>query len=77
MRTTIDIPDELLKAAKHKALEEDTTLRQLILESLTRALKGDAARKPADHFELPLIHSVRKDTLVLDNETIYDLIDFP
>ena len=77
MRTTIDIPNDLYKNAKKIAVEKDTTLRQLILDGLTRELKDGSITTPAHRFELPLIHSERKDTLILDNETIYDLIDFP
>ena len=45
MKTTIEIPDELLIAAKKKAAEERTTLRQLFARGLRRELEGPALRR--------------------------------
>ena len=44
MKTTIEIPDELLIAAKKKAAEERTTLRKLFARGLRRELEGPTAR---------------------------------
>ena len=38
MKTTIEIPDELLNRAKQAALERNTTLRVIVEEALQRAL---------------------------------------
>jgi len=38
MRTTIDIPDLLIKKAKKKAIEEGITLKQLFTQMLEREL---------------------------------------
>lgn len=38
MRTTIDIPDELMKKAKKKAIEEGITLKQLFTKTLEKEL---------------------------------------
>lgn len=53
MRTTLDLPDELLKQAKIAAVERGSTLRELVVESLRRALaeKAPLARK---RIKLPL-----------------------
>ena len=72
MRTTIDIPDELLKDAKRKALEEDTTLRQLVIEGLK--LRSRVA-KSREKIEFPIIRSKNPGTLTLTNEQIYDILD--
>lgn len=40
MRTTIDVPDSILKKAKMKALEENITLKELFIRSLENELKG-------------------------------------
>ncbi len=34
MRTTVDIPDELMKKAKIKAVEEGITFKELVIQSL-------------------------------------------
>lgn len=38
MRTTIDIPDELMKKAKKKAIEEGITLKELFTKTLEKEL---------------------------------------
>jgi len=43
VKTTIDLPDELLIAAKKKAAEERTSLRKLFARGLRRELAGDAS----------------------------------
>ena len=76
MRTTIDIPDETYRAIKIVAAERGKTLRDLVLEGL-EAVKSGKSAQPRKRFELPLIRSTRTDKLIIDNETIYDLIDLP
>lgn len=39
MKTTIDLPDTLLQAARARARQEDTTLRELVAEGLRRVLE--------------------------------------
>lgn len=40
MRTSVDIPDNLLARAKRLARERKTTLRALLIEGLREVLKG-------------------------------------
>jgi hypothetical protein len=40
MRTTIDLPDHIMKKAKLKAVEEGITLKELFLRSLDKELHG-------------------------------------
>lgn len=42
MRTTINVPDDLLKQAKIKAVEEGISLKQLFIRSLERELSEQA-----------------------------------
>ncbi|HTW79638.1 MAG TPA: hypothetical protein VME23_08870 [Terracidiphilus sp.] len=76
MRTTIDIPDDVYRTIKVMAAKKGITVRELVLEGLeaVRQKKPTTPRRP---FSPPLIPSTRMDRLVIDNETIYDLIDFP
>jgi hypothetical protein len=75
MRTTIDIPDETYRDLRILAAERGETLRKLVLEGVEMVKRANPA--PRKRLELPLIHSSRPGSLVIDNETIYDLIDFP
>jgi hypothetical protein len=46
MRTTFDLPDELLKRAKIAAVERGTSLRSLVGAALERELGRAASAKP-------------------------------
>jgi Arc/MetJ family transcription regulator len=45
MKTTIEITDSLLEAAKRQARRDGTTLRELIEESLRRALESKRTKR--------------------------------
>jgi hypothetical protein len=49
MKTTVEIPDTLLGEARKVAVKQHTTLRELIIEGLRRAL---AARRHSGGFKL-------------------------
>jgi hypothetical protein len=38
MKTTVDLPESLLKRAKHKALQNNTSLRALMISGLKKEL---------------------------------------
>lgn len=63
MRTTLDLPDDLLRRAKIAAVERGCTLRALFAQALERELKHPAQAPPARP-ELPLLE-VRDDCPVL------------
>jgi hypothetical protein len=44
MRTTVDLPDELLRQARQRAAAEGTTLTALLAEGLRLRLAGRSAR---------------------------------
>jgi hypothetical protein len=77
MRTTIDIPDETYKNIKRLAVEENTTVRQIVLDGLQMAVQKRMAQTPPRRMRFPVIRSSRPGTLDIDNEKIYDLIGFP
>ncbi len=47
MKTTLDIPDELFRAAKATAALRGTTLRQLVTDTLRQSLKPETKGKGA------------------------------
>ena len=51
MRTTLDLPDELLRSVKIKAVETGSTLRQIVVDALQREM-ADPAR-PRQRLERP------------------------
>jgi len=73
MRTSLDIPDPLFKAAKRLALERNTTLKNLVAEGLQRLLvdqgpPGSALRP--DSRRLPKVRPAGQGTYPLSNATI-------
>lgn len=77
MRTTIDIPDEVYRNIKKLAVEQNSTVRQIVLDGLGLMLLRPSSEPPARRLKLPLIRSTRNDKLVIDSEKIYEIIDFP
>ncbi len=77
MRTTIDIPDEMYRSLKMIAVERTTTVRQIVLDGLSRVLLEPATRRPAERLKLPLIRSSRSDRLELDSEKIDEIVNVP
>lgn len=62
MRTTFDLPDDLMKRAKIAAVRRGSTLRDLVTEALRRLLadQGPPARRRMDHapIKLPPGHTI-------------------
>jgi hypothetical protein len=52
MRTTINLPDELILQAKKAALEADTTLTEIIGDALREALAKRRRKEPRKEFKL-------------------------
>jgi len=53
MRTTIDLPDPLFRAAKMRAVERGTTLKQLVAGFIEAGLRGPSVPLPADRRQRP------------------------
>jgi hypothetical protein len=79
MRTTVDIPDALLREMKIRAANEGTTVRALVLEGVALRLRnGDAAPpKPQSRARFPVIRSRKPGSLELGKEGVYEYIPFP
>ena len=52
MRTTINLPDELILRAKKAALEADTTLTEIIGDALREALATRQRKTPKKAFKI-------------------------
>jgi hypothetical protein len=77
MRTTIDLPDELMRTAKQKAAEDNTTLREIFERSLRQYLAGPQPQKP---FKLKLKPLPRGKLLIPESmlesrEKLFDFLD--
>jgi hypothetical protein len=80
MRTTIDIPDELFREAKMRAIQDGLKLKELLRRYVEQGLMMEATtHTPAPkriRSELPVIHIVSGQTLPdLANAEINQLMD--
>jgi hypothetical protein len=48
MKTTIDLPDEILHRAKVIAAQRRTTLKELVIDGLDRVMRADATAAGRD-----------------------------
>jgi hypothetical protein len=72
MRTSLEIPDPLFRAAKRLALERDTTLKNLVTEGLELLLKNtaDSAAVRPDSRRLPKVRPQGKGTYAMTNAAV-------
>lgn len=79
MKTTVDIPDALHRQVRVRAAEEGTTLREILLRSLTESLArsgGSRAGPPRrERFEIdergwPVLKRKRGDATVVTDEFV-------
>jgi hypothetical protein len=76
MRTTIDLPPTLMRAAKARAAEEGETLKDLVNRAVARELGLPATpREKAGRVTLPLIARDARPTVIVTNDDIADAFD--
>ena len=73
MRTTLDLPDELLKRAKILAVERGTTLKELMGSALRREVGLAKPETKSRRVEFPIFKSKNPGTLKIDNQTLSKL----
>jgi hypothetical protein len=76
MRTTVDLPPALMRAAKARAAEEGETLKDLVNRAVAREVGLPATpREKAGRVTLPLIARDTRPTVVVTNDDIADAFD--
>ena len=57
MKTTLDLPDELMRAIKVRAAEDNLEIEEVVTNLLRRGLAATAAEKPMvrNHVQFPLV----------------------
>jgi hypothetical protein len=76
MRTTIDLPPTLMRAAKARAAEEGETLKDLVSRAVAREVGLPAtSREKAGRVALPLIARDARPTVLVTNDDIADAFD--
>lgn len=73
MRTTLDIPDDLVRAMKIRAAQTDATLTSVITQTLRAGLAVESERE-RDRVQFPLVRGSRRaDPEELSPERISEL----
>jgi hypothetical protein len=76
MRTTVDLPPTLLRAAKARAAEDGESLKDLVTRAVAREVGLPAtARGKAGRVTLPLIARDAAPTVLVTNDDIADALD--
>jgi hypothetical protein len=77
MRTTIDLPDELMRTAKQKAAEDNTTLREIFDRALRQYLAGPQPQKPFKLRLKPLPGGkmLIPESMLESREKLFDFLD--
>jgi hypothetical protein len=76
MRTTIDLPPTLMRAAKARAAEEGETLKDLVNRAVAREVGLPATpREKAGRVTLPLIARDARQTVLVTSDDIADAFD--
>jgi hypothetical protein len=76
MRTTIDMPPTLMRAAKARAAEEGESLKDLVNRAVAREVGLPATAKgKTGHVTLPLIARGATPTIPVTNNDIADAFD--
>lgn len=56
MKTTLDLPDELIRAVKVRAAQQDRRLKDVVAELLSRGLAQAEGAGTPRRVRLPLVH---------------------
>lgn len=76
MRTTIDMPTSLMRAAKARAAEHGESLKDLVTRAVAHELGlPSAPREKAGRVSLPIIGRDATPTVLVTNEDIQAAID--
>jgi hypothetical protein len=70
MRTTVDLPDELIRAAKARAAERGETLKELFTRLLAREVRGNVREPERGQVSLPLVGDVDGPSVLVTNPDI-------
>lgn len=75
MRTTLDLPDELMKRAKIAAVRRGSSLRDLVAEAISRLLADVSGPKPRRMTEAPIKLAPGHTIPVRSNSELAELFD--
>jgi hypothetical protein len=75
MRTTVDMPVELMQAAKVRAAERGETLKDLVTRAVAHELRVPARSARVGHVSLPLVGREASPSVTMTNADIEAALD--
>ncbi len=75
MRTTVDIPAELMHAARVRAAERGETFKDLVTRAIAYELRVPARSAPAGRVSLPLVSAKTRPDASISNADIEAALD--
>jgi hypothetical protein len=70
MRTTIEVPDPLMKQARRLAVERGVTLKRIVVEALEREIASAREIAGGPRLRFPLLRSEQPESLMLSGADI-------
>ena len=78
MRTTLTLDDDVLKAARRRARDQDRPLKDVINEALRQGLALGETRRPAYRFKLKTVEGrLLPGVDLTDRDKLFDLLERP
>jgi hypothetical protein len=78
MRTTLTLDDDVLKAARRRARDQDRPLKDVINEALRQGLALGKTRPPAYRFKLKTVEGrLLPGVDLTDRDKLFDLLEHP
>lgn len=75
MRTTVDLPDELMRKAKMRSAERGESLKEMFARVLEREINSQVSPGSRHRMQLPLIGEAEQPQVDLSNEDIAGILD--
>jgi len=77
MKTTIDIPDEVMRRVREVARQRGTTMRELMLEGLRNELERDVGETPPTDFVFTAVDGDGRSPEIAADEVIHVAYGLP
>lgn len=75
MRTTVDLPDELMRKAKIRSAERGESLKDMFVRIVEREVSAHPVRGSEQRMQLPLLGEGKPGSVAISNQDIAEIFD--
>lgn len=75
MRTTVDLPDELMRKAKMRSAERGESLKEMFVRIVEREVSSPGLQGSRGRMQLPLVRGSGKPAAAISNADIAEILD--